>query len=175
MKKHCNALYFSIICMLLLVSLSGCSIKKKVPADWYDVTIDIYKTAFTEGWPDTDTYQDLWITDEYRDPSLKFGYYLVDLNGDGADELLIGYDNGDKPTIFTDVYIWHSSVGAYRVLNVTGDGKIYLLSDKIIRLEDVRGDLPTVEYLEYNTDGDTFLNLDGDSGIPIKVDLTYFK
>nr|MCR4846641.1 hypothetical protein [Eubacterium sp.] len=82
-----NQIKFLAITLATVILLAGCSLKKPVPKNWYDVTLETYREGFRTGWKDE---QGLNITDEQKDPNNKFGYLLRDLDGDGASEVLIG-------------------------------------------------------------------------------------
>lgn len=80
----------------IIVSSTGCGlgtigkmVRNKVPKEWYVTTRDMYIEEFKAGWPNENG--DIRPLEEYRDKSKKFGYYLVDLDGDGNDEFLVGY------------------------------------------------------------------------------------
>ena len=97
-----------------IISLLACG-SYLIPQDWYDQTLAYYEEGFSSGWKNE--RDDLRITDEMKDESIEFGYMLKDLDGDGADELLIGIIDDSDETRFTDIYIWHRDIGAFRIMS----------------------------------------------------------
>lgn len=176
MKKVIKKIAVTAALTFTLFSLMGCglvkSMKGKVPDEWYDVTRDLYIKAFSENW--SGTYGEVQAIEDYTDKSKKFGYYLVDLDGDGNDEFLVGFDDGSKATAFTDVYIWHSDFGAFRIFfGGGGSTYYYLCTDKTIKETSFYGNQPTERFLKYNKEGNSFEILEK-GGEPMKVELTYF-
>ena len=176
MKKGIKGLIVTALITFSVLSLMGCglvkSMKSKVPDEWYDVTRDLYIKAFSENW--SGKYGDIEVKDEYTDKSKKFGYFLVDLDGDGNDEFLVGYDDGSKATAFTDVFIWHSDFGAFRIFSGGfGETYYYVCTDKSLKEEYMYGNQPRERYLKYDKEGNSFTVLES-GGEPMKVELTYF-
>ena len=173
-KKVGVILAFSAI----ILSFTGCGlgdlgkkVRNQVPKDWYAATRDIYEKEFKEGWSsDNSSVRPL---EAYKDKSRKFGYYLIDLDGDGNDEFLVGYDNGTKPTVFTDLYIWHPDVGSFRILNVDDGMALYLCTDKTIKMVDGEGTSEEIRYFKYIKEDHALENLQS-GGEPMMVNLTYF-
>ena len=171
MKK--KSVRLALACSMAL-TLCGCSIKigTKIPAEWYNETLEYYREGFSSDW--ANEREDLHISDEMKDPDNTFGYLLRDLNGDGADELLIGIIDDSEETKFTDLYIWHSDFGAFRSLNC-GDGYyMYICDDDVIKMDSWYGSQTKVDYMVYEQDGDAFLIVDGGSN-PGHFDLTPFN
>lgn len=109
---------------------AGCVVRH-IPKDWYRETIEFYEEGLASGW--ANEKQNLPINDEQKDPNNKFGYLLRDLDGDGADELLIGLIDDSEETKFTDIYIWHSDIGSFRIMSAGEGYYMYLCPDNVIR------------------------------------------
>ena len=77
MKKRLVRLVLS---GLTALTLCGCSLGlgSRVPADWYEGTLEYYREGFSSDW--ANEREDLFIHDEMKDPNNKFGYLLRDLN-----------------------------------------------------------------------------------------------
>ena len=104
-----------VVTMLVtaLPGLTGCKIK---PKNWYQATLDYYSEGVKSGWANEDPSLMLNISDDLKTTSSnkQIGYLLVDLDEDGTDELLIGFNDGSNATKFTDVIVWHSDMGAFK-------------------------------------------------------------
>ncbi len=150
--------------------ISGCSFSPK-PATWYEPTLDYYKEGFESGWANEDPK--LFISDEMKDTGNSFGYLLKDLDGDGLNELLIGIKDDSDETKFTDVYIYHSDLGPYRVLSGGEGYYIYLCDDNVIRMDSWYGSETEIKYMSYDSNDNAFLIIDSGSK-PGKYELTDF-
>ena len=170
MKKRLVRLVLS---GLTALTLCGCSLGlgSRVPADWYNETLEYYREGFSSDW--ANEREDLFIHDEMKDPNNKFGYLLRDLNGDGADELLIGIIDDSEETKFTDLFIWHSDFGAFRSLNCGEGYYMYICDDNVIKMDSWYGSETKIDYMVYEPEGDAFLIVDGGSN-PGHFELTEF-
>ena len=169
MKKNTIILSATVAGFVAML-FCGCSLKT-VPDGWYKETLEYYSTGFESGWANEDPK--LHISEEMKGPDNHFGYLLRDLDGDGADELLIGIIDDSEETRFTDLYIWHRDFGAFRSLNC-GDGYyMYLDDDNVIRMDSWYGSATKTEYMIYDSDDNSFLIVDG-GGKPGKYELTEF-
>ena len=157
------------VSVLMMLSLAACS-RKRATKDWYKETLEYYRQGFASGWKNERA--DLFVCDEMKSTDYKFGYLLTDLDGDGTDELLIGFDDGEV-TKFTDVYIWHSRLGAFRIMASGGGYYVYLCDDNILREDYWYGSQTKTQYLDFNSKNDSFLVVDGGS-IPKRSELTEF-
>ncbi len=162
------------IALVLLTATSCAQKKNKVPENWYEGTIDYLDKGFSSGWKNAD--EDANISDELRDSNNKFGYLLKDLNGDGADEVLVGLIDNGSVTKFTDIYVWHRDFGPTRIWS-TGEGYyIYLCEDNILRSDSWYGSQTRTEYMKFNTEEESFLILSPDTEpTPGKYQLTPFN
>lgn len=164
MKRIVKALVLGGICTVML---TGC-LPKKVPAGWYEDSVEYYKQGFANGWEGNDTCNQEYFTDS------RFGYLLQDLDGDGAEELLIGIIDDAPETKFTDIVIWHRDFGAMRVLS-TGDGYyMYLCDDNVIKEDSWYGSQTKTQYMVYDSKENAFPIVDG-GGMPKKFELTEFE
>lgn len=153
-------------------ALSGCVSKPKIPEKWYEKTLEYYSEGFSDNWKNETT--DLYVAEEMKDPDNKYGYLLKDLDGDGADELLIGVIDDSDVTKFIDVFIWHSDVGAFRIFHSGDDFYLYLCDDNILREDSWYGSKTTkTRYLKYQPENNSFLVVNEGSD-PRKCELTAF-
>ncbi|MBP5311206.1 MAG: hypothetical protein ILN61_00905 [Lachnospiraceae bacterium] len=167
MKKKISLI---MICTCLIL-LSSCG-SYYIPPDWYDETLAYYEEGFKSGWKNEK--EDLYISDELKDESIEFGYLLKDLDGDKADELLIGIIDDSDETKFTDIYIWHRDIGAFRIMSAGEGYYMYLCDSDIIREDSWYGSQTKTNYMRYDSKDNSFLIVDGGSK-PKKVELTRFK
>ena len=163
MNRVVRAIALGGICAIML---TGC-MTKKVPQNWYEGTLEYYKQGFENGWKNDDSVNSEYFTDS------RFGYLLQDLDGDGADELLIGIIDDAPETKFTDIIIWHRDFGPMKVFSV-GDGYyMYLCDGNVIKEDMWYGSETKVQYMVYDSKDNSFPIVDG-GGIPKKFELTEF-
>ena len=167
MKKQRCELLICITFMSLVFTLAGCS-GKRAPKDWYKETLNYYREGFASEWKNERA--DLFVCEEMKDSDYKFGYLLRDLDGDGTDELLIGFNDGDV-TKFTEVYIWHSRLGSFRIMASGGGYYVYLCDGDILREDYWYGSQTKTRYLEFDSDNDSFRVVNG-GGMPKMLELT---
>lgn len=148
--------------------LSGCSATKD---EWYKDTIEYYKKSVKTGVEGTDSQ--LSVPAEIKGKGDLIGYLLIDLDGDGRDELLIGYNSGGGVTKFTNVIVKHSDLGPYSLLTGANGYYIYLCQDNIIRVDSWYGDDTKIEYMKFNSRSNSFTKVDGTYD-PKKWDLKKF-
>jgi hypothetical protein len=164
-----------IVCIFLFaamaLALTGCDNKPKIPEEWYKETLKYYSEGFADGWKaEKDT---LFVADEMKDTNNRFGYLLKDLDGDGADEVLIGFMDDENETRFIDVFVWHSDIGAFRILHA-GDGYyIYLCENNILRVDKWYGSKTLTDYMKYQPGNNSFLKVN-ETAAPLKCGLTAF-
>ena len=162
----------SKICVLLLTFaflLTGCG--SYVPKEWYTGNINYYKLGFSDGWKNEEA--DFNVCEEMKDPNNKFGYLLVDLDGDGGEELLIGIIDDSPATKFTDLIIYHRDFGPTRSFRA-GDGYyFYLCAGNIIKMDSWYGSQTKTDYMQYDSKENSFPIVDS-APTPLKVELTPF-
>ena len=171
MKKVVSTVLTVVMLALLIPGITGCT---KPSKDWYKSTLDAYRTAIQNGSSELALESsDFVFAAELLDKNNEVGYMLVDLDGDKTDELLIGFNDGSNVTKFTDVYIWHSRLGAFRIMASGGGYYVYLCDDNILREDYWYGSQTKTQYLDFNSKNDSFLVVDGGS-IPKRSELTEF-
>lgn len=144
---------------------------KTVPDEWWSETIKYYTDGYTNDW--ANERSDLPVSDEMKNKDNKFGYLLRDLDGDGTEELLIGYADDEKETRFTELYIWHTDFGARRTFQC-GDGYyMYLCEDNIIREDSWRGSETEMRFMKFDGESNAMTIIEK-QGTPQKVELTPF-
>ena len=149
------------------ILLTGCIPRKKAPSDWYQDVIGFYEEGFKTGdWSRESTT--MFASSEQKTELYRYGYLLIDLDGDGTDELLIGKPSAG-PTTFTNLYVWHNDLEEGMCLL---SGTIYLCNNNIIRMENYDG---TSVYYEFNSESNSFsIRSDITLQSPVHYDLTLF-
>lgn len=165
-----NIIKITAAVAMITAVLTGCA-GQKIPDNWYNKTLDYYSEGLSNNW--ANERDDLDVSEEMKDSSNKFGYYLKDLDGDGTDELLIGIIDDLDETRFIDLYIWHSDIGSFRILHAGDDYYIYLCENNIIRMDSWHGSTPEIRYFKYDSGNNSFHVLDTESKT-LKVELTPF-
>jgi len=155
--------------VLACIFLTGCG--HFAPKDWYKDTLKYYEEGFGSDWKTERS--DLRVCDEMKDKKYKFGYLIIDLDNDGTDELLLGF-NEDGVTKFTDLYIWHSDIGAFRIVSSGYEYYMYLCDDNIIREDSWYGSNTKTRYYKFISKDNALLNVDSGS-LPRECELTYFS
>ena len=166
MKK---SIKFILALTVLVLSFTGCGSSSGAPSKWYEGTINYYKEGFENNWANESS--DFYVVDEMKQPGKKFGYLLIDLDGDGTEELLIGINDGAEETKFTDLIIWHKDFGAFRSFCASEDYYIYICDNNIVRMDMWYGSQTKSEYMEYDSSNNSFPVVDG-GGKPGKFELT---
>ena len=158
-----------VAAILVITCLASCGTEKDI--HWYESTLDYFKEGFNNGWKNENSK--FFISDELKDSSIKFGYALIDLDGDGIDELLIGIMDGAEETKFTNLIIKHRDFGPTQFFS-TGEGYyMYLCDNNVIRMDSWYGSETRTEYMEYASKNNSFPVIDGGSK-PKKIELTGF-
>ena len=102
-------------------------------------------------------------------------FLLVDLDEDGVDELLIGFNDGSTATKFTDVLVWHSDLGAYKLLGGGSGYYIYLCAGNVLAVDSWYGSQTERTFMTWNSKTNSFPHVDGEGKyLPMKWDLTEF-
>lgn len=163
------------VTIIMILCLAGCGGKSKPSKNWYEQTIQNYKTGFSQNWSSGKDPFNNYVCDSYLDKNITYGYIVMDLNKDGIDELLIGIvDEDATKTVITDIIANKKDIGVYNLYNVGDYGELYILSDGRIRHDDrmTKGQVDT-KYFEFTEDC-TFLSVDG-GGEPMILNLTPFE
>lgn len=168
-----------------LTMLSGCGMRSnseaaenvakhlsKVPANWFDDTLNYYVYGVSTNWEDDELYGDL--PEEMKDPANRFGYYLADLNDDGTKELFIGYVDDEPETRFLYLYYYHPDFGVKSWSGIEGY-YLYLCDGNIIRNDwDYPGGKVQSDYMTMNkdvVDGWPIQEYESDPPKPLKLNL----
>lgn len=159
--------------VLLTVALSstilftGCMKLHKAPDGWYEDVIAFYEEGFKTGdWSDESST--LAVSSEQKTELYRYGYLVIDLDGDGSDEFLVGRLSGG-PTVFTNLYIWHNDLEE-PICPLSGT--IYLCNNNVIRMDDFDGNS---DYYEFNSESNSFsIRSDITMANPLHYDLTLF-
>ena len=165
--------------MLLLsavISMSGCGLLAEGinKGLWYKKTLKIYKEGLDSGWANEKDL-DIFIADELKDSGNEIGYLLIDLDEDGTQELLIGFNDGSTYTKFTDLYVYHRDMGAFQIMHGTAGSFIYLAYDNVIISDSMYGSETERTYMTWDSTWDEFTVIDGEGKyLPMKWDLTEF-
>ncbi len=169
--------FISIMLIVATVMLiASCGSRSKVPEGWYQDTLDYYAEGFRTNWANEKReLHDPVIGTDLKDPRNKFGYLLIDLDGDGGEELLIGIMDNDAHTKFTDVYIWHSDLGAFQIMSKSEGYYAYLCNGNVLRVDSWYGSQTETQYMAYNSDNNSFTILNDTKYIPMKIELTEFQ
>ena len=152
----------------LLLGISGCTPTKD---EWYKDTIEYYRKAVVNGVEGNN--RQLSVSPEIKGKGKLIGYLLYDLDGDGRDELLIGYNSGGAVTKFIHIVVKHSDFGAYSLLSGGNGGYYYLCEDGVLKEESWRGDEMVIKYLKFESRSNSFAVLD-DTYTPKSWKLTTF-
>jgi len=190
-----------ILTLLMVTVCAGCGNKNKVPKEWYKDSIAYFETAVNNGWDNADPEKynvkesvrsSAYVVgadgqkrtsavtigpEEYRDSSNKFGYLLKDLDGDGAQELLVGLINDAPQTQFLDLCVWNSDFGATHVMSC-GDGNyMYLCDNGMLIKESSFGGTTRIEAMKYSSENNSFAVIENGGGISTagKFNLTPFQ
>lgn len=157
MKKTYKLLAAGLAAIVLCGVLRSCLM---APKDWYQMTLRYYKDGYGCSW--SNERPDLKVYDVLKNRPSKSGYLLTDLDGDGDDELLIGFTDIAGATRFTDIYTWTRSDGAHRALT-RGDGcYIYLCADNVLRVDSSNGAVIISRFFKYDHKSDSFKEVDGE-------------
>lgn len=174
MKRVLSTVLVVIMLASTLTLFSGCS---NAPKDWYQMTLDYYSEGVKTGWANEDKSLNVHIAKDLKtkDPNKQIGYLLVDLDKDGTKELLIGFNDGSNATKFTDVYVWHSDIGAFQILGGDEGYYIYLCANNVIAQDSWYGSLTERDFKTWNSKSNSFTIIDGEGKyLPKKWDLTEF-
>ena len=175
MKKAVVTILVVTMLVMSLPCLAGCRLK---PKQWYKETLEYYGEGVKTGWANEDPSLRLNISKDLKtkDSNKKIGYLLVDLDEDGVDELLIGFNDGSTATKFTDLLVWHSDFGAYKLLGGSEGYYIYLCAGNVIAMDSWYGSETKREFMKWESKSNSFPIIDGEGKyLPMKWELTEFQ
>ena len=156
MKKYKILLAALLAGIVLALCVHGYML---APKDWYRMTVRYYQDGYASGWANERV--DIKVYPVLKNRPAKSGYLLTDLDGDGDDELLIGFTDIAGATRFTDVFVWNRKDGAYHALT-RGEGcYIYLCADNILRVDTSDGVQIHSRFLRFNHKSNSFEEVDG--------------
>jgi len=156
MKKYIKILGAALAVVILASSIHSCLL---APKDWYRMTIKYYQDGYASGWANERI--DIKVYDVLKRRPSKAGYLLTDLDGDGDDELLIGFTDIAGATRFTDVFVWNREDGAYHALTRREGCYIYLCADNILRVDSSNGVEIRSRFLKFNHKSNSFEEVEG--------------
>ena len=148
---------------------------KVVPNKWYEETINYYAEGAANNW--ANERSDLAFGRVVKEKDC--GYLLHDLDGDGDDELLIGYQEGDA-TRFVSLYIWSTDFGAICMCDSSNADPedeaecMYLCEDNIIRDDSYKKYEGKERYMKHNGENNSMTILEDVTATPQKWELTPF-
>ena len=174
MKRALSTVLVVIMLVSALPLLSGCVIK---PKNWYKEVLAYYTEGVNTGWTNENTSLNVYPSKDMKkkDPNKKFGYLLVDLDKDGVKELLIGFNDGSNATKFTDVIVYHSDLGPYKLLGGDEGYYIYLCANNVLANDSWYGVETKRDFMVWESKSNSFPYVDGEGKyLPKKWDLTEF-
>lgn len=139
-----------------VLGMSGCRPDKD---EWYKDAVEYYRQGVVYG-KKGDNRQ-LSISSEILGKGKAIGYLLHDLDGDGRQELLIGFNGAGGITKFTNVVVKHSDFGAYSLLGGSNGYYIYLCNDDVLKVDSWYGSEIKVEYMKFDSKNNSFEIIDG--------------
>ena len=150
---------------------------KVVPDKWYEETVNYYTEGAASNW--ANERSDLTFGRVVKEKDC--GYLLYDLDGDGDDEMLVGYQEGDI-TRFVSLYIWHTDFGAFRMYDSSNadpedeaEHCMFLCDGNIIRDDSYKEYEGKERYMMFNGEENCMTLLDATAAAPQKWELTPFK
>ena len=174
MKRALSTVLVVVMLLSAVPLLSGCVHR---PKNWYKEVLDYYSEGVQTGWTNEKTSLNVYPSGDMKkkDPSKKFGYLLVDLDKDGVDELLIGFNDGSTATKFTDVIVYHSDLGPYKLLGGDDGYYIYLCSNNVLAVDSWYGSQTNRDFMTWDSKTNSFPHVDGEGKyLPKKWDLKEF-
>ena len=153
--------------------LTGCF---RPPKNWYKDVVAFYSEGIKTGWANEDTNTRWEVADEIKDPGNDIGYLIVDLDGDGTDEVLIGFNDGSTATKFTDVIVFSFGTGPNRLMNGSNGYYIYLCSSNVLCVDSWYGSETKRDFMTWDGKEHRFTVIDGAGKyLPMKWELTKFE
>ena len=178
MKKAITTILTAALMLAMIPCMTGC---KKSPVIWYTGTIEFFRKAIYEDGPDYNENHSFKVAPELKNPNNEVGYLVKDLDGDGVEELLVGFNDGSPYTKFTSVVVMYPDldIGAYELLSGTNGSYIYLCgADNVICTVNTFGvTAATTTYMQYEGGTKAEFNvIDGEGKyLPTTWELTPFE
>ena len=175
MKKTLAAVLAVTFLVAAIPVFTGC---KRKPKDWYKQTLEYYGEGIRTNWANEDPSLMLNISQDLKikDSNKEIGYLLIDLDEDGTNELLIGFNDGSTATKFTDLLVWHSDFGAYKLLGGGEGYYIYLCAGNVIAMDSWYGSQTQRKFMKWDSKSNSFPVIDGEGKyLPKKWELTKFE
>jgi len=171
MRKVLSTFLAVVLLVSLTVGMTGCV---RTPKDWYKSALEYYGNGIRNGF--TEENQNLYVSEELKNPSYKKGYLLRDLDNDGVDELLIGFIDDGAYTRFTNVVVFQTGVGSFSKLSGGNGYYIHLCASNVLRVDSWYGSKTEMRYMTYNSKNASFQIVDGEGKyMPMKWELTPFE
>ena len=98
MRKAITTILTLSFLIAMIPCVTGCN---RSPVIWYIEPLTFYKNAIYKDGPDYNKDHQYSVAPELKDPNNEVGYLIKDLDGDGIEELLIGFNDGSNYTKFT--------------------------------------------------------------------------
>jgi len=174
MKRTLVTILVVTMLVTALPGLTGCGNKRK---NWYKETLEYYTENIKNGWTSEDPSLRLNISKDLKEPksNMELGYLLVDLDKDGTDELLIGFNDGSSTTKFTDVIVWHKDFGASKLIGGGEGYYVYLCASNVLAVDSWYGSKTERKFMTWNSKSNSFPVIDGEGKyLPMKWELTSF-
>ena len=172
MKRVIATVLMVSFMLSVVAGLTGCL---KPPKNWYKDVVAFYSEGIKTGWANEDTNTRWEVADELKDPNNDIGYLIVDLDGDGTDEMLIGFNDGSTATKFTDVIVFSFGTGPNRLMNGTNGYYIYLCSSNVLCNDSWYGSQTKRDFMKWDGKNSYFTVIDGEGKyLPMKWELTEF-
>lgn len=176
MKRVSAAVLLVAILAMTVPGITGCNMVSK---NWYQSAVDYYTEGVKSDWANEAPSPRLHVADEIKHKSSdrQLGYILKDLDEDGIDELLIGFNDDSAYTKFTDVIVWHADYGSYKILGGTDGYYVHLCEGNVLRVDTKTGSETQMDYMKWDHKSNAFTIVDseGDKYLPLKWDLTPFE
>ena len=153
--------------------LTGCF---KAPKDWYKDVVAFYAEGEKSRWTYKDDKINWDVAQDLKDAGNDIGYLLVDLDGDGTDEMLVGFNDGSNTTKFTDVIVYSFGTGPNRLIGGGNGYYIYLCASNVLCEDSWYGSDTKRQFMKWNSKNGSFEVIEGEGKyLPKQWELTKFQ